>query len=56
MASYIYVYYINSLSTQIGRYNKDQSLYLGYRAIKDQLYCHIPKQTLRDAIKWEQSD
>ena len=51
MASDIYVYYINSLSNQIGRYNKDQSPYLRYRTIKEQLYCHIPKQTLRDAIK-----
>ena len=56
MVTYIYVHYGNSLSTQIGRYNKDQSLYLRYRAIKEQSYCHIPKQTLRDAIKWERSD
>ena len=56
MLTYIYVHDGNSLSTQIGRYNKDQSPFLRYRTIKEQLYCHIPKQTLRDAIKWERSE
>ena len=56
MVTYIYVHYGNSLSAQTGRCNKDQSPYLRYRTIKKQSYCHIPKQTLRDAIKWERSD